>query len=148
MWEDPYLYNCTNATHKDFCLYCLWWGNRRFHIHHPTSRTTAEVRGRRAPSFPPSSCQHVSVVSWKHWNGLSFPVGKQYCQGGNHSHSVLCLWIRGEEAAPEHVVLPSRAARHGRRGCNPAHVCCLHALSLSSIHLETSLWWRICFCSS
>lgn len=48
-------------------------------------------------------CQHVSVFLGNH--EIDFlPVGKQYCKGGNHSHSMLCLWVCGKEETVEHVV--------------------------------------------
>lgn len=47
-------------------------------------------------------CQRVSVFLGSH--EIDFlPVGKQYCKGGNHSHSMLCLTGLWEGKIEDHV---------------------------------------------
>lgn len=65
-------------------------------------------------SCPSVVCQHVSVFLGSH--EIDFlPVGKQYCKGGNHSRSVLCLtglWGGKNRGA---CGAGSKAARYGGR---------------------------------
>lgn len=62
-------------------------------------------RGRRTPLFTrgPPPCQRVSVFLGTH--KIDFvPVGKQYCEGGNHS------WSVGRKGTEAHVVLVQKHA--------------------------------------
>lgn len=55
------------------------------------------VRAMQPPLFTLSRhCQHVSVFLGNH-ESPSLPVGKQFCEGGNHSHSVCVLRVSWEE---------------------------------------------------
>lgn len=72
--------------------------------------------------------QHVSVSLGNH--EIDFlPVGKQYCKGGNPSHSVLCLTGLWEGKNRGACGAGSKAARYGSQGYDSTHVHCLHGMS-------------------
>lgn len=87
-------------------------------------------------SCPSVVCQRVSVFLGSH--EIDFlPVGKQYCEGGNHSRSVLCLTGLWEGKNRGACGAGSEAARYGRQGYDSTHTHCLHGTS--NIQLEVNL---------
>lgn len=80
------------------------------------------------PSCPSVVSQHVSVFLANH--EIDFlPVGKQYCKGGNHSHSMLCLTGLWEGKNRGACGAGPKAARYRRWGHDSIHVHCLHGMS-------------------
>lgn len=66
-------------------------------------------------SCPTAVCQRVSVFLGNHETDF-LPVGKQYCKGGNHSHSMLCLTRLWEGKNRGACGAGSKATRYRRQG--------------------------------